>query len=427
MAEPSGVKQELASTRWMALASASLGWMFDAMDLQLFTLILFPCVSELIATHDQGQVAWIAGLIMACKLAAWGLGGIVFGVVADRIGRSRTMVVTVLIYSVFTGLSGFAQSWQQLAVLQGLAGVGIGGEWSAGAALVAETWSDRHRSRAMQVMQMSFAVGFFLAALINLLIGPYGWRYVLFVGATPSVLTLVIRRYVPEPDRWIRAKAMRVAAVAEGVRDSAGATFAAIFKPDLRRRTIVGVLLASSMMIGAYGAGMLIPIWVNQLVGPNQRLAAIQATSACYMLINVGAVLGYLTLIWLTNAVGRRWSYFLIVVGCACSNVVLFTQIHSLAALEWFMVIYGLFTVGGFGTFAAYLPELFPTRFRATGQGFCWNMARTLTAVGPFAAGSLMSTFGSISSAGLTMAWIYVVGMIAIWFGPETRGVPLAD
>jgi MFS family permease len=364
---------------------------------------------------------------MACKLAAWGLGGIVFGVVADRIGRSRTMVVTVLIYSVFTGFSGFAQSWQQLAVLQALAGVGIGGEWSAGAALVAETWSDRNRSRAMQVMQMSFAVGFFLAALINLVTGPYGWRYVLFVGATPSVLTLVIRRYVPEPDRWIRAKAMRVAAVAEGVRDSAGATFAAIFKPDLRRRTIVGVLIASSMMIGAYGAGMLIPIWVNQLVGPGQRMAAIQATSACYMLINVGAVLGYLTLIWLTNAVGRRWSYFLIVVGCACSNVVMFTQIHSLAALEWFMVIYGFFTVGGFGTFAAYLPELFPTRFRATGQGFCWNMARTLTAVGPFAAGSLMSTFGSISSAGLTIAWIYVVGMIAIWIGPETRRVPLAD
>jgi MFS family permease len=411
-------------SRWASLISACLGWMFDAMDLQIFTLILFPSVSELIGTRDPGQVAWTGGIILACKLVAWGLGGIVFGVVADRIGRSRTMIITVLIYAGFTGLSGFAQNWWQLAILQALAGIGIGGEWAAGAALVSETWPDRSRSRAMQVMQMSFAFGFFLAALINMFVGPFGWRYVLFVGTAPALLTLAIRRYVPEPERWRRVRDGQIAA---GTRASAGATFAAIFGPDFRRRTIVGVLIASTMMIGSWGASTLIPTWVVQFVGPGQRLAAIQATSTCFMLSNVGAVMGYLTLIWLTSAVGRRWSYFLIVVGCACVNVTMFTQVHSLAALQWFMIPYGFFTVGGFGTFAAYLPELFPTRIRATGQGFCWNMARAFTAIGPFVSGALVSQAGGVPSAGLTVAWIYVIGMIAIWFGPETRGVPLAD
>jgi MFS family permease len=277
----------------------------------------------------------------------------------------------------------------------------------------------------MQVMQMSFAFGFFLAALINLVIGPFGWRYVLFAGVAPALLTVLIRRYVPEPERWLRVRDDRAAAL--GDRDTAMTTFKAIFGPDYRRRTIVGVLIASTMMIGSWGFSTLIPIWISQLVGPNQRLAAIQVTSTAFMLSNVGAVLGYLMLIWLTSAVGRLWSYFLIVIGAALCGTILFGFITNLNTLWWFMIPYGFFTVGGFGTFAAYLPELFPTSMRATGQGFCWNMARAFTAVGPFVAGSLVGEAGGVSSAGLTIVWIYAVGMVAIWFGPETRGVPLAD
>jgi MFS family permease len=427
MSDLSVVNAPRVSARWASLVSACLGWMFDALDLQIFTLILFPCVSELIGTRDPGQVAGIASLILACKLVAWGLGGIVFGVITDRIGRARTMIITVLIYSVFTGLSGFAQSWQQLAILQALAGIGIGGEWAAGAALVAETWPERTRARAMQVMQMSFAFGVFLAALINLTIGPFGWRYVLFMGAAPALLTILIRRTVPEPERWTRVRDQRRVTASKGAPDSPLTTFAAIFSPAFRRRTIVGVLIASVMMIGSWGATTLVPIWINQLLGAGQRLAAIQTISTCFMLSTAGAVLGYLTLIWLTDAIGRRWSYFLVVIGCACANVTMFTQVHDVVMLQWFMVPFGFFTVGGFGSFAAYLPELFPTRIRATGQGFCWNMARAFTAVGPLASGALVGAFGSIPSAGLTVAWIYAIGMVAIWFGPETRGIPLAD
>jgi len=417
-------------TRWViraSLASACLGWMFDAMDLGIFTLILYPSVSELIGTTDPALVAYTGGSILASKLLAWGLGGIAFGVIADRVGRSRTMIATVLIYSIFTGLSGLAHNWWQLAILQALAGVGIGGEWSAGAALVAETWPEKTRSRAMQVMQMSFAFGGFLAALLNLVIGPFGWRWVFLAGASPAVITLFIRRFVPEPARWINARRQSQMLASAGVPNTAMGTFLAIFAPDIRRRTIVGVLIALTMMIGGWGTTTLLPTWIPQLLGPDKAPLAIKVTSQSFMLASAGSVLGYLSLMWLTDAIGRRWSYFLIVVGCTATNLFMFTWIKAIGPLLWFLPVYGFFTIGGYGIFAAYLPELFPTRIRATGQGFCWNMARVFTAAGPFVSGMLVGVFGSVPSAGMMVASIYVVGSVAIWFGPETKGVPLAD
>jgi predicted MFS family arabinose efflux permease len=336
------------------------------------------------------------------------------------------MVVTVLIYSVFTGLSGLAQSWWQLAILQALAGIGIGGEWAAGAALVAETWPERTRARALVIMQMSFAAGFFLAAVINLVIGPIGWRYVFAAGAAPVLITLFVRLFVREPPRWIAVRDQRLNTPRAGAADSAFATFLSLFVPRIRRRTIVGLLIAASMMIGAFGGATLLPIWVRGLVGADAKLA-VTVTSQCFMLINAGGVLGYLALMWLNDAIGRRWSYFLMALGCAAANLFMFTRIGTIGGLLWFAPIYGFFVVGGFGTFAVYLPELFPTRIRATGQGFCWNAARIFTAAGLVTTGAIVNVFGSAPAAGATATAIYLVGLVAIWFGPETKGVPLQD
>src|SRR5215813_11493184 len=199
-----------AGILWLSFASACLAWMFDAMDLTIFTLVLVPCVSELIGSSDAGLVAYTGGLILAGKLLAWGLGGIALGVIADRIGRAKTMMITVVIYSVFTGLSGLAESWWQLMLFQALAGVGIGGEWAAGAALVAETWPEQSRQRAIVAMQMSFAGGFFLAGLLNVVVGPAGWRWLFAAGAAPALLALAIRKFVPEPVRWIAVRQQEV-------------------------------------------------------------------------------------------------------------------------------------------------------------------------------------------------------------------------
>ena len=243
---PSGPR--VTSIQWLALWSGFLGWMFDSMDLNLFTLVLFPSVAQLTGSTNPAEIAQYGGYIMAIKLFCWGLGGIAFGVVADRIGRTKTMVITILIYSIFTGLSGLAQTWTQLAVLQAIAGFGIGGEWAAGAALIAETWPEKSRARAMQVMQMAFAFGFFLAALDNLILGAYSWRWVLAAGALPALIALGVRWFVPEPERWLRVRNDKAVAAMTAVQ-----TFAAIFAPDLRRRTIVGLLVSASMMIGSWG------------------------------------------------------------------------------------------------------------------------------------------------------------------------------
>src|SRR5262249_17688278 len=293
---------------WRALASACAAWMFDAMDLQIFTLILVPSVSDLVGSANPGVVAYTGGIIVGWKLVALGLGGIAFGIAADRIGRAKTMIVTVLIYSRFTGLSGLAQDWWQLAILQALAGIGIGGEWAAGAALVAETWPERTRARALVIMQMSFAAGFFLAAVINLFIGPIGWRYVFAAGAGPALITLLVRLFLREPQRWIAVRAPRLGAARAPHR--ALASLPCLLAPPIRRRTFVGLLVAASMMIAAFAGATLLPIWVRGLVDANPRLT-VTVTSQFFILLNVGGVFGYLTLIWLNDAIGRRWSYFL--------------------------------------------------------------------------------------------------------------------
>src|SRR5215470_10715523 len=424
--ELSGVsmpKRSQSSAAWGALVSACAAWMFDAMDLQIFTLVLFPSVSDLVGSANPGVVAYTGGLIAGWKLVALGLGGIAFGIAADRIGRAKTMIVTVLIYSVFTGLSGLAQSWWQLMILQALAGIGIGGEWAAGAALVAETWPERTRVRALVIMQMCFAAGFFLAAAINLVVGPIGWRYVFAAGAAPALITLFVRFFVREPQRWIAVRDQRLIA---GSADATFTGFLGLFAPGIRRRTMVGLLAAASMMIGAFGSATLLPVWIRGLAADDAKVA-LTATSQCFMLMNVGGVAGYLAVMWLSDAIGRRWSYFLMALGCTAAGLFMFTQITTAADLLWFAPVYGLFVLGGFGTFAVYLPELFPTRNRATGQGFCWNAARIVTAAGPVATGAVVNVLGSAPAAGAAMTAIYLVGLIAIWFGPETRGVPLQD
>lgn len=414
-------ESKVTSYQWLCLVSAFAGWMFDSMDLNLFTLVLFPSVAELTKLTSPPEIAKIGGYIMAIKLFCWGIGGIMFGVVADRIGRARTMVITILIYATFTGLSGLAQNWGQLAALQALAGFGIGGEWAAGAALIAESWPEHKRARAMQVMQMAFAFGFFAAALDNLVLGPISWRWVLAAGAVPALLSLLIRFFVPEPERWVAVKER------DAGKTTARETFAAIFRPDLRRRTIVGAVVASSVMIGCWGGLTLLPSWIQQMVRASGGTNGVSTISYAFMLMMVGAVFGYLTLIWMTDALGRRWSYFIFNVGAFASSLYLFWYVADLPTLLWFMLVYGYFAIGGFGTFAVYLPELFPTRVRATGQGFCWNAARSATAIGPLIAGWLVAEFGSFPAAAAAVAFAYVVGAIVIWFGPETRGIPLAD
>jgi MFS family permease len=276
----------------------------------------------------------------------------------------------------------------------------------------------------MQVMQMAFAFGFFLAALDNLLLGPISWRWVLAAGALPAVIALGIRWFVPESERWLRVREKEVAN-----RTTVMQTFTAIFSPALRRNTIVGILITSAMSIGNWGGVTLLPSWIQQMVRATggTPLVGVQTISYAFMLMMVGALFGYISLIFLTDSIGRRGSYFLFCLGSLLSSLYIFLVIKDLSTLLWFMPVYGCFVTGGFGTFAVYLPELFPTRVRASGQGLCYNVSRCVTAFGPLIAGILVGTFGSFPAAAASSSVFFMIGLVAIWFGPETRGKPLSD
>ena len=390
---------------WLVLGSAFLGWMFDACDLNILTLVLGPSVGGLLGSRDPAVIGPTGGAIIGIKLVAWGIGGILFGVITDRIGRTKAMVATILIYSVFTGLSAAAVGVVDFTIYQALAGVGIGGEWAAGAALVAETWPTKLRARALQIMQMAFAFGYFIAALINLVVGPIGWRWVFVVGALPALMTLVIRQFVKEPERWVAVRAST---------DQSDVNIKRIFQSDLRRSTIVGAIVAAAMMLGSWGGTIWIPTWIPQLLGPERAASSPQYVSYAFMMANIGAALGYITLMFLTDAIGRRASYFIFCAGALLISEYIFRQVNSYDQLFWLMAAYGYFAIGGFGTFAAYLPELFPTRIWATG-------------LSPVVGGWLVAATGSFPAAAATVAWIFVLGLVAIWFGPETKGLPLRD
>ena len=407
----------------LAMASAFLGWMFDSFDLNLFTLVMIPAVRSLTGHTDPAAVLRAGGAIVAVKILGWGLGGVLFGVAADRFGRRATMVWTILIYSAFTALSGLAQSAAQLGCFQFLAGVGIGGEWAAGTVLVAETVSAARRVTSLYITQMAFPFGYFLAAGANALIGPIGWRWVMLTGLLPALIVLPIRAFVRESAPWIEARAsVRSAAARDGRADDSWATLRAIFSPGLRRRTTVGVLIALAMMVGSWAGFTLLPGWITQLAeAAGVRNVALEVSRA-FVLVNLGTVAGFLVLIAIGDRLGRRKVYFAFCAGALAAILFIFRDGRALGAVQASLPLFGFFAGAGFGTFAVYLPELYPTPLRATGAGFCYNISRALTFPGPLAAGALAASLGSIPVAASLVSLVLLVGMVAVWFGPETAG-----
>jgi MFS family permease len=401
---------------WLALGSAFFGWMFDAMDLQIFTVIMIPSVRELTGFTD-GRVQQIGALIIAGKLLCWGLGGVLFGVLADRLGRTRIMMVTILIYSVFTALSGLAQTWTQLLALQMIAGLGIGGEWAAGAALVVETWPARHRPKAVQVMQLAFVAGLVLASVLAITLAGAGWRWILAAGAFPAVFGLAIRVITPESEAWRETKAASL----RGEGPKLG-SLKEIFSGPLRRRTVVGSLIAAAMMIGSWGGSTLFPLLVQTLSPATSPAVITRQTGVAFMAMNVGAVLGYgsiLLAVWLWPRISRRWIYAFFAAGSLVATSILYTRVDNPQSLLIALAVFGFFAIGGFGVVALYLTELFPVHVRATGQGFAWNIARLFTAAGPLLVAVALPTFG-LSNVGASVGLVFALGLLVVGFGPET-------
>ena len=430
--------REVSRYQWLVLMVAWLGWVFDSMDGTLYSLVQKPSMIELMgAGATDADIGFYSGIVFSVTLAGWAMGGIVFGILADYIGRTKALVATILIYSLFTGLSAVAQSWWQLAAFRFITGLGLGGEWAAGAALVAEVWPDRLRAKAGAILQSAAAFGYFFAALINLKVGLTNWRYVYLVGAAPAIFVLFIRMLVKEPDAWITARDRRNARKAEGERGPQSEldrfTLKQLFGPKLRRDTIIASALAFVVLLVLWGATMWIPAAVREMAAPAAQLDPVSmqkylATQASYavMLLNGGSLFGYLSFGPLADRLGRRAAFLIFFIGGVIIFPITFLMTSSLTQVFILLPVVGFFTLGITSGFPIYLPELFPTHVRTTGVGFCYNFGRIVTAVGVIFAGVLVGVFGSTAKAASAVSMFYLLGIFLLIFARETRDVKLS-
>jgi MFS family permease len=406
---------------------AWLGWVFDSMDATIYAIVLHPALHDLLKTSPSAQVSsevigWYGGIIFSIFLIGWAIGGIAFGMIADYIGRTKTLILTILIYAVFTGMAALSETWWQLALYRFLTALGIGGEWAAGAAIVAEVWPEDMRAKAAAVLQSAWAVGFFIAASISLLMRDSGWRLFFVIGIAPAVVALFVRLWVKEPERWLKAHEQE-----ERSGELRVVKLAQLFEGDLRRSTLVGSGLAFVAVFGLWGATNWTPTLIRHLPDMEGLEAQVITRSVGYaiMALNAGALVGYLSFGPLADRFGRRAAFALMCTGSLVMLPVTFLTPRKYEHVLLLLPLLGFFNNGIFSGFPIYLPELFPTRIRATGAGFCFNAGRVLASMGPFLTGFLVVALGSFGRAASAIALIYLLGLLILPFAPETRGRPL--
>jgi MFS family permease len=399
------------------------------MDSTIYTLVLQPALQDLLGGQIHGRVqpeliSWYGGLILSVFLLGWAVGGVCFGVLADRFGRTRILMWTIVIYAVFTGLAALSQTWWELAIFRFITALGIGGEWAAGASLVAEVWPESKRAKAAGWLQSAWAVGFFLAALVHLALRHSGWRPIFVVGIGPALVAIVVRLWVREPERWVKA-ARQAPAFVEGSTTKLGQ----LFSPANKRATLVGAGLAFVAVFGLWGATNWTPTLVRSLPEFQHMDGAKVNSYVSYatMLLNTGSLVGYLSFGPLADRVGRRPVFALMCLGSVVMLPIAFLVPRSYAAVLLLLPSLGFFNNGIFSGFAIYLPELYPTAIRATGAGFCFNAGRALASAGPFLTGYLVQQLGTFGRAASAVALIYLVGLVILVFAPETKGRPLPD
>jgi MFS family permease len=460
------------------LIVAVLGWLFDAMDQRLFILARTPALQDLLPGLPAERLPAYAGWATGLFIAGWATGGLLFGLMGDRWGRVRTMTLTILVYSIFTALSGLARSWPEFAAYRFLCGMGIGGEYAAGVALVAEAMPARARPFALGLVQAFSSVGAIIGSGLSLLVGPQttvgqtaGWRVLFLFGAIPSLLVVLIRMRVREPERWLRARDLAESRAGLRLGD-----LRAIFgDPVLRRRTVIGMILGVVGQVGLWSIALFTPELVRgSLLAQRRSEVATVATASTStstagldvdalarassgseaeaaskaaawrreadglvgwgtLLQDVGSFFGAPLCTMVAVRWGRRKAFALAYAMALASVWFVFGSLSRGPDVYWMLPLLGFCTCGIFGVIIVYLPELYPTRLRTTGIGFCYNIARYITATGPLVQGSLTVLFGGlgyampIRPAAMSLALIYLLGLAVVPLVPETRGQPLPE
>ncbi len=386
-----------------SLVAGGLGWMLDAMDVMLYSLVLAHLMADL------GMDKRTGGLLNSLTLLASALGGLLFGFLADRIGRTRALMLSILVYSAASGACGLSDTVVQLAFFRFLLGLGMGGEWTTGAALIAEVWRPEHRGKALGLMQSSWAIGEIIAAaVVGLVLPRFGWRAVFFVGILPALLVLWIRRDVPESEVWLEKGGKKEGALR------------VLLRPDIRRNGLVATAMNALGMFGYWGLFTWIPAYLALPAAQGGRGLDLFTTTTWLIVMGGGKWLGYVLFGFAADAFGRRRSYvtYLLVAAALVPLYGLATSPVALLVLGPFVAFFG---TGFFSGFSALTAELFPTEVRATAMGLSYNVGRGLSAAAPFVVGALASAYGLGSAFFLQAAAFFVAALLALAL-PETKG-----
>ena len=407
----------LTRAQWLVLGAAWFGWVFDIMDSSLFAFAKVPMMTEMLGGAERYKLIGpaVEGRIQMWFLFGWAIGGFVFGRIADRFGRTTTLIWTVLLYSALTGLTALCHTPEQVLVMRFLTALGIGGEWAAGASLVAESVPDAARRGASSLLQSAAAFGPVFGAMINLGNASFhgSWRALFLVGIIPALGCVLVRRFVLEPERTTVA-----------VRSDLS-----VFRTNPWRRNLI---IASIIgIVGVTGAGT-VPFWLPNLVkaasvGSAPEVLA-QRTSWATMSLHVGTLAGVFVAPFLADRIGRKSMLGAFFLACPLSVYFLVSYGTSFARLLCLLPLGSFFTIGVSAGFVLFFPELFPSSVRATGCGIAYNMGRVVSAPVPALVGQLINSMhGNVGAGVLAASAIYGVGLLAIPFAPETKGKPLPD
>ncbi|MEG6506266.1 MFS transporter [Nitratidesulfovibrio sp. 1201_IL3209] len=404
--------QEVSPRQWRTVIAGGLGWALDSMDVMLYAMVIVHIMAELQLTTSQ------AGLLTTATLVASGIGGMLFGLIADKWGRKFSLTLSILTYSVFTAACGFSQTMTQLLVFRFILGLGMGGEWTAGAALVTETWPAKHRGKAMGLMQSCWALGYAAAALVTAIVLPhFGWRVVFFVGILPALFTLWVRRHVEEPAIWVEHKEKEKSAKKER---NILANVAELFSAQNRKYTFLAFGLSLMHLFTYWGLFSWIPGYLS--LPPEQGGAGLNIfKSATWVIVmQVGGWFGYVLFGFIADAIGRKKAFtiFFLVATILVPIYSMTRDPIALLCIGPFLVFFGAGFASGFGPLIA---ELFPTRMRATAQGIIYNSARAISAFAPFIIGSLAGVYG-LGPAFLLIGACFLLGLVLVLLLPETTG-----
>lgn len=428
-----GILDGVTGYHWVVVIIASLGWLFDCMDQRIFVLARESALRELLGSSAEAQAAvkQYLGYATTAMMVGWATGGIIFGIMSDRVGRVKTMVITLMVYSGFTGLSGLAQGWIDFTIYRFLVGLGVGGMFGAATTLVAESVPSGFRSIALGSLQALSATGNIMGSTISywiqpgaedFLFGYSGWRVLFFVGILPSLLVVPMLTFLREPESW---KAVKAHAHDRGAKQAG--SFGDLFRdPRWRRHTLVGLGLGVTGMIGLWGVAFFSPELITTALQGESQEVIDQVRAKGTALQDVGAFFGMIVFTFIATFVGRRLAFLGGFALCMGVTMYVFNSLNSAADAYWMLPMLGFVQLAVFAGYSIYFPELYPTRLRGTGVGFCYNTVRYLAAPAPILLGYLSVSMG-LRNAAIAMSCIYIVGIVTLFWAPETKGKPMAE